>query len=102
MRTDAYDDAKRIGGKDPGVGGEGWVEKGEKRTVENFILAHAVWVPVTAEADDNEAVLFGHLYSRLVLGRRGEVWSREHTMAWSTCQPVTRWGRTTEPMMGRL
>lgn len=25
--------------------------------VEDFILAHAVWVPVSAEADDDEAVL---------------------------------------------
>lgn len=39
------------------LGGWGF-EIGEKRTVENFILTHAVWVPVTAEADDNEAVLF--------------------------------------------
>lgn len=36
------------------------------RTVENLILTHAVWVPVTAEADYDEAVLFGHLHSRLV------------------------------------
>lgn len=39
-------------------GGRGGFEIGEKRTVENFILTHAVWVPITAEADDNEAVLF--------------------------------------------
>lgn len=39
-------------------GGGGGVRNWGKRTVENFILTHAVWVPVTAEADDNEAVLF--------------------------------------------
>ena len=26
--------------------------------VENFILAHAIWVPVAAEADDDEALFF--------------------------------------------
>jgi hypothetical protein len=28
--------------------------------VEDFILFHALLVPVTAEADDDEAVVFGH------------------------------------------
>lgn len=37
---------------------EGVGTQGEIRTVENFILTHAVWVPVTAESDYNEAVLF--------------------------------------------
>lgn len=27
--------------------------------VEDFVLAHAVWVPVATEADDDQAVLFG-------------------------------------------
>ena len=39
----------RVGGK---LDGEGI------RTVENFILTHAVWVPVTAKADYDETVLF--------------------------------------------
>ena len=41
-----------------GQGDERCDETGGIRTVENFILTHAVWVPVTAEADYNEAVLF--------------------------------------------
>ena len=32
----------------------------EGRTVENFVLAHAVGIPVAAEADDDETVLFRH------------------------------------------
>lgn len=46
------------------------------RTVENFILTHAVRVPVTTEADYDETVLFRHLHSRLVRdieGRTGVV-----------------------------
>ncbi len=31
----------------------------ERHTVKNLILAHAVWVPVAAKADDNEALLLG-------------------------------------------
>lgn len=29
-------------------------------TVENFVLTHAVGIPVTSEADHDEALLFGH------------------------------------------
>lgn len=46
--------ARTLGGGGGGRGSRNW----GKRTVENFILTHAVRVPVTAEADDNEAVLF--------------------------------------------
>ena len=28
-------------------------------TVKNLVLAHAVWVPVATESDDNEALLLG-------------------------------------------
>lgn len=31
-----------------------------KRTVENFVLSHAIGVPVATEADYDEALLFGH------------------------------------------
>lgn len=51
--------------EEPVGGGEGNEMEGI-RTVENLILTHAVWIPVTAEADYDEAVLFGHLHSRLV------------------------------------
>lgn len=81
MRGTGKGGGGRVGGK---LDGEGIL------TVENFILTHAVWVPVTAKADYDETVLFRHLYLRLVSGRRGEVWNRGNTMAWSTCQPVTR------------
>lgn len=58
LRSYAYCDAKRVGGMDPLEGWGAVLRNGGKRTVENFILTHAVWIPVTAEAYDNEAVLF--------------------------------------------
>jgi hypothetical protein len=29
-------------------------------TVEDFVLTHTVWVPVSTEADDYQALVFGH------------------------------------------
>lgn len=60
LRTHAYCDARKVGGIDLfclGDWGEAVFGNGGKRTVENFILTHAVRIPVTAEAYDNEAVL---------------------------------------------
>lgn len=35
--------------------------KGRGRlTIENFVLAHAVRVPVAAKANDHQALIFGH------------------------------------------
>ena len=48
--------------------------------VEDFVLRHAVFVPVAPKR---------------ITTRR----SSSDMIAWSTCQPETRWGRMTEPMM---
>ena len=29
-------------------------------TVEDFVLSHAIGIPITTEADDDQALVFGH------------------------------------------
>jgi hypothetical protein len=37
-------------------------EKGKMRrlTIQDFILSHAIWIPITTEADDNQSLVLGH------------------------------------------
>ncbi len=35
-------------------------ERVGERTIKDFVLSHALRIPVTTEADDNESLLFGH------------------------------------------
>jgi hypothetical protein len=86
-------------------------------TVEDLVLSHAVGVPVATEADDDEALFLGH--DSLVdvpLQRISTMFpvkskskSREDETLFGSpntaksrkglLTPVTRWGRTTEPIL---
>lgn len=71
-------------------------------TVEDLVLAHAVGVyghVSICTVRENER---GREWEGLPQSRPKRMTTRRSSsdmMAWSTCQPVTKWGRTTEPML---
>jgi len=66
--------------------------------VEDFVLSHAIGVPIATEANYDEPLFFRHdgLVNVPVRKRVREVLVRAEMEV--DYQPVTRWGKTTEPM----